>query len=121
MRVGATPPLPPSDLTAASLSHDSATVQWRVPVRVYGPEWYRVMYGPSPSNLSKIANVSNITDTMFSVRLTGLTTLTMYYYRVEAINRANSTLSPILSFNTTNMRESCIEGGAGRGGGSTFT
>ena len=46
------------------------------------------------------------TDFDLSVELTNLTITTMYYYRVQANNTVNATLSALQSFTTTDLRES---------------
>ncbi len=111
--------MPPGDLTTPTetLSHNVATVRWRVTSLSYGPEEYQVLYGTTETNLSMesdtVSSGNNITRTNFdlSVELTDLDVATKYYFRVKANNTVGITLSTGLSFNTTDLRESHGWGG----------
>ena len=109
--VGPTPPLVPILIIPTAISHNAATIQWRVAALSYDPEEYRVLYGTSEMDLflqsDGVPSGDVITRTAFdlSVELQGLSPTTRYHYRVQASNSARSTGSNIQTFTTTEPRE----------------
>ena len=109
---GEAPPNPPIALSADSITHNSATLQWTVISIAYGPEMYVVMYGTNMNTLDQTSSMTatsgndiNRVNFMLSVGLTGLEMMTTYYYRVVAMN-GDDRITPsdiIASFNTSGL------------------
>ena len=108
---GPSSPLQPSNLMSTGITHNTATIQWTVPMIAYTPENYTVHFGTSPGSLTPFSQQrqsgDNFTATnlQFSVELTGLSAGTTHYYLVVAVNSVGSTASVEQSFNTTELRK----------------
>ena len=85
-------------------SHSTATIEWRVSAISYTPENYTVEYGTSSSSLTErsttLSSSSDLTVTnmLYSVTITGLSSNTTYYYRVVSSNGFFSTATSQRSF-----------------------
>ena len=92
---------------STGITHDTATIQWTVPMIAYTPENYTVYFGTSPGSLTPFneqqQSGGNFTATNlpFSIELTGLSARTTYYYQVVAVNSVGTTASVEQSFTTT--------------------
>ena len=90
--LGMSVPMKPIDTVHTTLSFELAEIRWLVPVVIYTPENYTVVYGRDQTLLNyssdEIVGSSNITDTnlMYLAILRGLEPNTTYYYRVIARN-----------------------------------
>ena len=85
-------PLKPMDVVHTTLSSELAEIQWLIPVVVYTPENYTVLYGRDQVLLNyssdMVVGTNNISHTnqIYSVTLRGLEPNITYYYQVIARN-----------------------------------
>ena len=111
--IGMAAPMPPIDIVHTTLSFELAEIQWLVPVIVYTPENYTVMYGIDDSLLNYSSGVvvgaSGITSTnqVYSATLRGLEPNTTYYYRVVARNSIGENSSSVRLLLTPPPSKSC--------------
>ena len=100
--IGPEPPMPPNNVGVVSTSGTTATVQWTVPLIVYTPERYVVIY--STGNLKCRYQVLmsdplesgadfDVANQVFFVELTGLEPNTVYNYQVISENTVGTTAS----------------------------
>ena len=115
LSTGPAPPLQPSNLMSTGVTHNTATVQWTVPMIAYTPETYTVHLGTSSGSLTPFnqqrQSGDNFTATnlQFSIQLTGLAAGTTYYYQVVAVNSVGSTQSVEQSLMTNELRTYMIQ------------
>lgn len=83
-------PLEPIDVVHTTLSFNLAEIQWLIPVVVYTPENYTVIYGRDETllnyNSSDVVMSTNNINQMYSATSSGLEPNTTYYYQVIARN-----------------------------------
>ena len=127
---GPSPPAAPTSLSVIQVNHRSAIIQWTVAMVTYDNESYIVMYGNDSNNLvyssARVEGQSRLSGLVshcvsvyvcgcgecsspqrYSVEIRGLQSLTLYYYRVQAINSQGHMESELASFNTTAVGE-CV-------------
>ena len=86
-----------------------ATIEWRVPSITYTPETYYIEYGTSPTLQNQQTPVIRsgddltVSNRMYSLDITGLSSNTTYYYRVVTYNNYASTHSSVGSFVTASQ------------------
>ena len=107
VHAGPVAPEQPIQLTHTTISSNSATVQWIVPIVAYTQETYAVNYGTSQSSLNlsstEVTGSSDITATnqVYQLTLNGLEEDTTYFYQVVATNDVGSNSSEIATFTTS--------------------
>ena len=89
-------PQRPVELIAYLISHDQATVQWKVPSVLYTPETYKVQYRTKSSDLYETKFTMDTKVALFE-----LLPNTDYYFQVIAQNTVGQTESYLSSFRTT--------------------
>ena len=95
-------------VTATNVQDSSALIQWTVSSIAYTPETYVVEYGTSQDSLDMTSDPIHsgeditVVNQMYSVQLSSLEPVTLYYYQVVATNTARSRSSNLLSFRTAN-------------------
>ena len=103
---GPTPPATPITFPVTA-NTTTATISWVVPAIAYTRETYYVNYGTSADSLDgasiMVQGAADLqaTGTSYSITLTELSPLTLYYYQVVARNSEETTSTSTSSFYTS--------------------
>ena len=103
---GSVPPAQPVFENGGMTDFSSYQIEWVVPLVVYSPEIYVVMYGTSEGALDLMSDAvqgsSDITATNehYSVVLRNLDLETTYHFQIVATNSFESTSTNTLTFTT---------------------
>ena len=109
--IGPRNPSQPTSVRYINTTHSTATIEWRISSVTYTPETYYIEHGTSPSMLDqqslsvRSGSDLTITNQLYSVDITGLTSNTTYYYRAVASNSFASTPSTLKTFITISLRK----------------
>ncbi len=107
--IGNEAPTNPTEVGARDIDHNSATIEWTMQTLSCAEETFEVQYGDNALNLdnSRSLPTSGVDvsqeNVQLSVELSGLTSCTLYYYRVLVTNIAGSSASGINSFETQSL------------------
>ena len=96
-------------LMAVHITHNSATIRWIVSSLSYDPEMYVVRYGLAMDSLTMTSSIvmGDVTPLNYMdsyqgfVTLTGLNSLTTYFYQVMSTNSDDPAISVVSIFNTS--------------------
>ena len=108
---GPVAPEMPTNLMNISTRFDSATIQWTVPLIAFTPETYVVHYGTNMASLNLMSDPVESGDDfeavnqVYSVPITGLEAVTVYYYMVVSTSTGGTTNSDVESFTTSPVGE----------------
>jgi hypothetical protein len=100
-------PVVPTGVMVVGVTGTTAIITWIVPYIEYTSEQYTISYGENPVALDRSTTpVPSYSDTTlvnqtYTVALTGLDTVTTYYFLIESENSELSASTEIMEFTTT--------------------
>ena len=102
-------PTSSNSVLVTSITSSSATIQWMLtdPYIPSLPETFTVLYGNSSGqlNFNTPEITANSNSQTYSTQLSSLQPGTVYFYRIQAINRFGSNSTGVMSFTTSDRSE----------------